>query len=522
MPSRDSKHDQQAHRRQSATPLERELSRRKFVQMLGAGGLTLSAGGLLAACGGGDSNTATNAAAGPPVRGATPAERAINGAKALKDKKPITVLFPSGARDQIEPAAIAWRKATGIEVKLVEQPQTDQLQRISQESVAKTGAWDIGVVLPKMVADLVSANAVENLSGYAERYDPEFEEGPNRIIPPLYSAVKFGGDIYAMPTDGDVVVAFARSDLLTDPRRKAAFEDEHGYELAAPTTWKQYEDIARFFHDPSNGVYGAVEIRDNTYGPVFFQCRWCSKADPYAYWFSDDMEPLVNSDEGLAAAEEYVRIGEVMHPDSLNWGFTETYAAWAAGRAAIGLGWPSQVKTANTPELSKIVGDQTSFVLPGSEIDGEVNQKNYQSFGNSYTINSYGEGNKEVAYAFTQYLMDPKIGTELLANSGFFDPYRVSHFTNPELVKQYSPGLMGGDGPLAKDMAVMAPDINLKGATQYGETLARGLSAAYAGQQPVKEAMDGVAQEWDRITDSQGRDEQIEAWGELKQIYPTG
>ena len=46
-----------------------------------------------------------------------------------------------------------WQEKTGITVNLIEQAQAQQLQRVSQEGgAAKTGAWEIGVALPKMLA----------------------------------------------------------------------------------------------------------------------------------------------------------------------------------------------------------------------------------------------------------------------------------------------------------------------------------------------------------------------------------
>ena len=171
-------------------------------------------------------------------------------------------------------------------------------------------------------------------------------------------------------------------------------------------------------HNPDKGIYGALELRDVFYGYTNFQCRWCSKAAPFAFWFDDEMTPLVNSPEAIAAGEEYVGLKDVMHPDILRFGFAETYGGWASGKAALGLGWPSQIKTANVPELSKIVGKQLNFRLPGSEVDGQVNHRDYQSFGNSYTINKYAKNNKEAAYLFSQYLIDPDVSAECSSTTG--------------------------------------------------------------------------------------------------------
>ena len=80
---------------------------------------------------------------------------------------------------------------------------------------------------------------------------------------------------------------------------------------------------------------------------------------------------------------------------------------------------------------------------------------------------------------------------------------------------------MGEDGPLALNMENMAPDIILKGSSQYTDALARNLSTAFAGQKSIEQALNETAEAWDRVTDEQGRDEQVDAWLNLKKAYPA-
>ncbi|WP_426773483.1 extracellular solute-binding protein, partial [Pseudomonas aeruginosa] len=45
-----------------------------------------------------------------------------------------------------------------------------------------------------------------------------------------------------------------RKDLFEDAKNKADFKAKYGYDLAAPTTWKQYQDISAFF--TKDGMFG--------------------------------------------------------------------------------------------------------------------------------------------------------------------------------------------------------------------------------------------------------------------------
>jgi multiple sugar transport system substrate-binding protein len=505
------------------------LSRREFLKGASVAGLSVSLGWFLAACQSAAQPTtapATSApqpTSAPAVQGATAAERAVNGAKALNlpSGSKLTVLFPSGTRDQIEPAAKEWTALTGIQIELAELPQVEQLKRVTQEGVARTGGWDIADVWPKMMADLVSAGSIIDMTDYAAKYNPDLTGIDARVVEPLVGAVMFKGRLYAMPIDGDSVVSFARKDLWEDAKNKQDFEAKYGYPLAAPATWAEYRDMAEFFHNRTPGLAGCIELRNTQYGYIFFQARWCSKALPFAYWFDDDMKPLANSPEAIAAGKEYVELAKFMNPDIPNWSFNETYGGWANGDAALGLGWPSQIKVANIPDLSKIVGKQLNFRLPGSKVGDQINYRNFQSAGNAWTVNAYSKGNKEAAYLFTQYHADPGVSAKWLTGGGFYDPFRYNHFTDPGVVSLYTEGQMGLNGPLAEDMRVMAPDIILKGSDQYSESLARNINAAFVGQMSVEEALNKTASEWDAITERQGRAGQIEAWRQLKATaYP--
>jgi multiple sugar transport system substrate-binding protein len=502
--------------------VEPRLSRAGLLKAGALGGLAVSSLGLARGTAFAQSTAASEAAMSAAAQALGPAaKRAVAAAKKLGLSNETTgILFSSGTRDQIEPAAKLWTKLTGIKINLIEQPQAQQFQRIQQEGIARTGGWAIGVIWPRMLADVVSAGSVADISAWVTKYNPQLSSGPQRVFEPLVAACKINGKFYALPTDGDEVISAGRSDIFNDPKLKAGFENKYGYPLAAPKSWKQYDEMAHFLHFKRPGVYGAVELRDILYGSPQFLARWCSKATPFAYWFKDDMTPLVNSPSALAAGVEYVKLRDVMHKDILNWGFTETYGAWAKGQAALTVSWPSVVKFANIPSLSKIVGKQFSFRLPGSVVKGKVNYKDYQSAGNSYTINTYWKGNKEAAYLFAQFLIDPVLGSTLLMGSGFFDPYRYNHLTDKGVVRLYTKGQMGVNGPLIKDVKAMAPDIVLKGSGQYIDALSRNLSAAYSGQTSIQKALDATADAWNKTTDQQGRDKQIEGWKSLKKAYP--
>jgi maltose-binding protein MalE len=57
-----------------------------------------------------------------------------------------------------------------------------------------------------------------------------------------------------MPAWTNAEIILYRKDLFEDAKNMADFKAKYGYDLAAPTTWKQYQDISEFF--TRDGMYG--------------------------------------------------------------------------------------------------------------------------------------------------------------------------------------------------------------------------------------------------------------------------
>ena len=58
-------------------------------------------------------------------------------------------------------------------------------------------------------------------------------------------------------------------------------------------------------------------------------------------------------------------------------------------------------------------------------------------------------------------------------------------------------------------------DLRIPGAAEYFDALDTGLAQAVAGQVSSKDALDGVAQQWDQITDRLGRDQQKKLYRQM-------
>lgn len=120
----------------------------------------------------------------------------------------------------------------------------------------RSGAWDIGYLSTDWLAEAVDEGALEELTPHLQRNPvPDWPQGwPPSLVEPLY----FGDRLYALPWHDGPECLMYRRDLFEDARERETFRNQYGYELAPPSTWSQFTDIARFFTRPAQKLYGAM------------------------------------------------------------------------------------------------------------------------------------------------------------------------------------------------------------------------------------------------------------------------
>jgi multiple sugar transport system substrate-binding protein len=120
----------------------------------------------------------------------------------------------------------------------------------------KDGTWDIAFIVTDWLAEAVSEGCLVDLAPMlAANPVPDYLDG---WAPALTRFQRFGDAVYGIPYhDGPECLVY-RKDWFDDPAEQAAFQERYGYPLALPTTWEQFEQIARFFTRPEEGRYGTI------------------------------------------------------------------------------------------------------------------------------------------------------------------------------------------------------------------------------------------------------------------------
>lgn len=158
----------------------------------------------------------------------------------------VTVLVEAGGRAELTDVAEVCEGSTGLDVTFVELPYDGLFNRLSSEFSAGTVSFDVAALDSVWLPSFKDA-----LQPIDELFTEEVKQD---IFPALVEEAEVDGHFIGMPAWTNAEIILYRKDLFEDAENKADFRSEYGYDLAAPTTWEQYQDISEFF--TRDGMYG--------------------------------------------------------------------------------------------------------------------------------------------------------------------------------------------------------------------------------------------------------------------------
>ncbi len=425
-------------------------------------------------------------------------------------------------------AAESWSEKTCGTVKVVEFPWSE--------------------LYPKIVTTLVSGDDAFDVIAFAPAWAPDFTpfltEMPAKYqsgdvwedIAPVYreQLMVWNEKVLSQTMDGDVHTYTYRIDLFEDEGNKSAFKAAYGYDLAVPKTWTEYLDIAEFFQNNVEGVYGTAEAFRRGGQQFWFLfshvAAYASHPDhPGSMFFDPEtMDAQVNNPGWVRGLEEYIRASKLAPPSALNFSFGEVNAAFAGGQVAQSIGWGDTGVIAADPNQSVVAGKVGSAVKPSTtevynyktgawDSYDAVIDTSFMAFGGWQAAVPSSSRKQEAAWDFIAHLSSPEVsGVAAVTGGTGVNPYRISHTTNMErwsklFSEREAQEYLGAqrDAVTADNVAL---DMRLPGYFSYTEILEIELSRALAGEITPQEALDTVAAGWDELTDSFGRDAQLAAY----------
>ena len=176
----------------------------------------------------------------------------------MAEKLRVAIRKFRGFEIAIERQFANWKQASGspLELEYESLDLNPLVKALFADQGLTRGEFDVAFICTDWLADAAAEGALLDLAPMMAA-DP-VPGYPDAWAPSLLRQQTFGESVYGLPYhDGPECLIF-RKDLFDDRGHRAEFQARHGFPLAPPRTWAQFETIARFFTHPENGEYGTI------------------------------------------------------------------------------------------------------------------------------------------------------------------------------------------------------------------------------------------------------------------------
>lgn len=426
------------------------------------------------------SGSAGSATAGPPG--------AWTLANAAKPYKGITLrtigesLPPLEAMAKLAPQ---FEQETGIKVEIEMYEHSEAINKVMLDLNSRRGRYDFILQPHRELGRFVKNGHLKEIQAFMDNpalRDPSFKP-EEQLFQKLWKEISwYDGKVYGFPFTALTMYLWYRKDLLEDPKEREGFKAKYGYEMKVPTTWKEYSDLAAYFHRPDKRFYGTA-IQGKRHEALWYE--WLS----FLYSFGGDMMetdagskcgPItVNSPEAVAALEYYKSLMAYSPPDTLNYFWDDVMALMQQGKVFQLIMWTDATYAVENPKQSKVSG-KLGFDLVPQDKGGKIGQIE----GWSYLVPAQSK-NAEAAYLFIQWMMGFERQRSQHLSGGASS--RPDVYAHPEVkALSYSKASM-------ETLSVAKPKPTIPESPQITELLVRELSLALTGKKSPKQALDAAA-----------------------------
>jgi multiple sugar transport system substrate-binding protein len=480
------------------------ITRRDAMRVTLLGSSVLVFPSLLAACGGGEAQTATS---DPSATG---------GSSDWMQFKGTTLSFISentAESSALAADAAAFTQKTGITINIQQMELGALVQKVALDFGSGRSAYDIIYADPYQVLAPYYEGLVDLNVFMQDKSLPPVPGGVQDFIPSqLLTDGRFLDEskLYALPYDCPTMIWFYRKDIF------AKFKDQMSQALgfdptpSNDTTWDQYYQIAKWFNDNADktGIPYGTGHQAKQYDSLM--CDFSNILASYGGgYFADDAKVggigsknpgacTLDQPEAIQAAEFYTKLLSIANPASTTWDWSGADSGFQTGQMAMVPNWHLFA----AGDVAKF-GDKVGF----SRLPRGPKRSASIYGGTGIAINaSASEKQQKAAWLFLVWATSPESQiADLKSKVGGGTPTRTSVYEMPEVLKNSKwpstmPNLLAADAVREAwklENVYMRPKIPQW--NQVDTVVFTELSKMLAGQQSPGGAMTSAKQQIDKI-----------------------
>jgi multiple sugar transport system substrate-binding protein len=291
---------------------------------------------------------------------------------------------PSGANVQLEIDFIPW---------------TDYYTRLNASLTSGEQKYDMAVSDSQWLGAFIEGGYYRQLNDILEK-DPELQAVLDGMHPaPLQAYATYphkSDNIYGFPQFPDILVTFARSDVLCHEAEQAAFQERFGEKLPCTVEeldqmdWDMFEKIGQFFQRKAGDNLMGEPLAEDFYGIAYQAGKGYDfssmQINGFIWQYGADIwdetqipngqaEGVVNSELAVAAFDHYLRLLQYM-PPVVRTGSMDIFVTdelFREGKVALNVNWIGFAESSINPDTSKVSDSVVFANMPGlKQDDGSI------------------------------------------------------------------------------------------------------------------------------------------------------
>ncbi|MBC5767142.1 ABC transporter substrate-binding protein [Ramlibacter albus] len=307
---------------------------------------------------------------------------------------------------------------TGINMKYEFVPWPNFAQRMLNELNSKGKLCDLLIGDSQWIGSAATEGHYIKLNEFFDRNGIKMGDFMPATVEGYSTWPKGSKNYWALPAMGDAVAFTYRKDWFARPELRAEFKQKFNRDLAPPTTWDEFRQVAQFFQNRNvdgKKVYGAALYTERGSEGITMGVT----NTLYAYGFdyqnpakAYDMKGFVNSPGAVKGLKLYKELYDtVTPPGHSNAYMTENLDAYKSGQVAMQMNF-----IAFFPGISKdpaVGGEKTGF-FPIPKGDKHFAQLG----GQGISVVKYSD-KKDMALEYLKWFAQPTVQKKWWDSGGF-------------------------------------------------------------------------------------------------------